>query len=787
MKTLIIAEKPSVAKAIAEFLAKKNGTQASRSKSHYDVGDYFVTNLVGHVLANAAPHDYDPALEKWYDSRHKLPFVPTIWKLIPTKAELVSNVKSLLGKCDRVLHAGDPDNEGQLLVDELLLYLGNKKPVDRLWLNAVDDGSIAKAFGAIKSNKDYIGEYESALSRSHGDWLYGINITRIASIAGNGRFERADGSSGPINIGRVQTPTLALVVNRELEIGNFKPKDFYVPFIMALQDGAKSSFKAEFEPGARDEMHLDPDGRLISKLHADNIVQQAGKAGVAKVISYQKKNTKENPPMPYSLSSLQADMSKRFGFGVKKTLDLAQELYELKITSYPRVNCEYIPESQLSDAPLILKCIAGLGQDSLGAVSGTNKSLKSKSWDDAKTTAHHAIVPRPFSASDVAKLNPDQRKVFEAICQRYVYLFYPPATAEETEVVLGVAGDKYIATGKCYVDRAWKDAYASSAKPDKDTSLPVMTVGETMAIKEAGVDSKTTTAPSRFTEGTLISAMKNIHQYVSDPEAKKALKEGLGIGTEATRANMIEELLKKGYLSKKGGSLIPSSFSMELIPSLPKEMTSPEVTAAWQQQMSNIMDRSSSYDKFIANLEVWVRKLSKEVPDEFSRRPVLSGRGDGQRTPVPSVTIDGLTQGDCCPQCKKAELVGRIVKAEGPNKGTIFLSCSAGKGVCDFALFPPRKQQEAKKPLVIGNNKEGDCCPDCKKGQLQARTVTKEGPNKGKAFLGCSDWKEGCKFLEFDNSQSAKSRDTKPKTSRRSTPGVPRARTGAPGVPRIPH
>jgi DNA topoisomerase-3 len=749
-KTLILAEKPSVAKTLAAWLERETGTTARPvGRSHIVVGDYTLSWLFGHVLENVEPHEYDPRYAKW--AAPDLPIIPPIggWKLQPKLDKdtgkpdagvlsQIRTIKDLLAASTDVIGLGDPDQEGQLLQDELLLWAGCKLPTKRLWLSATDDASISKAWKAMKPNKDYEGYYWSALARSHADWLFGINGTRGCTIA-----SRGNGGNALLSVGRVQTPTLALIVSRELEIRAFKSVNYFTPFI---QLASAPEFKASWNPDKEDP-RLDPEGRLLDRKVADAIKAACEKAATATVTGVTSSKGKEAPPLPFSLSSLQSHMSRKFGLGVKVTLDLAQALYEKKVASYPRVDTEYLPESQHAEAGSLLSdmrkaSVKGLG----GAPAKADPSLKSKAFNDKKVTAHHAIAPRPVTAAQLASLSDLELIVWTEIAKRYLLQFFPAAEFLSSEIELKCGSEAFRATGKVYTSRGWKDAFASSGEDEDDEtpSLPKVAKGDVIKLRAAGVDSTTTKAPKRFTEGTLVEAMKNVHKFVADLKLKTVLRENVGIGTEATRANVIGELFGRKFITlEKKKDIVPTELGMQLIYALPRQITAPDMTALWQQAMDNIRTTGETgYRAFITAQSKWLVDMVRDIPTWFvgkslidkSKKPALTvkettftcakcgsalnhingkfgwffGCTDGacktiykdvggkpvEKTPAPTtkLTVDGVSTGDKCPKCKKGEMLTRVCGPHTKTPGKHFLACSnffgKGKAKCDNSIWP---------------------------------------------------------------------------------------------------
>lgn len=600
---LFIAEKPSLGRAIAQYLPIKGVPQGGgqgRGATHIVAGNDVVSWCFGHLLEMAEPDDYNPVFKRW--SFNTLPIVPTDWRLLPkesAKAQIKA-IQLLLEKCDIVIHAGDPDREGQLLVDELLDHLGNTKPVQRIWLSALDETNVQKALANLKDNKNFANLKASAEARQRGDWLVGMNLTRAYTLAG-----QRGGYQGVLSIGRVQTPTLALVVNRDLSIENFKPRNFYV--VVAFIHAANGDFLARWRPS--EDVPVDESLRVIDQKIAEQVaIQTKGKTGT--VVSFSSIKKKQGAPLPFSLSTLQALANKKLGLGAQEVVDIAQSLYESKITTYPRTDCNYLPESQFGDAAKIL---ASLSPEYEKLVKQADCSLKSAAWNDKKITAHHAIIPTGHRANISGK----QKDVFDLIVRAYLAQFFPAYTYSETNIVLNIEGETFTASGKVPLLPGWKIVYGTtgdettSVTNDKEEKqiLPVVKKAESVECKDAKIEFKKTTPPSRFTEGTLIQAMTNIHNIVDDPELKKRLKETAGIGTEATRAGIIETLKKRTFIVEKGKKIISTESGRKLIAALPNSVKSPGLTGLFEQVLDGIADGRYTMEQFLKRQSEFVTKF----------------------------------------------------------------------------------------------------------------------------------------------------------------------------------
>lgn len=726
-RTLIIAEKPSVARAVGAWLSTKLRAPlaVASSRNYLTVGTYEISWLFGHVLENYAPHDYDAGLKKWRMS--DLVIAPSVWKLNPKEsaAKQIAALKDLLRTATDVIGLGDPDQEGQLLQDEFLLWAGSKLPVRRLWLSALDDASLEAAWASMKPNSHYEGYYWSALARSHADWLTGINLSRACTLA-----SQACGGDAVLTVGRVQTPTLALVVGREKEIRSFKPVDYFTPFINLE---ATPGFKATWNPDKETDSRLDSEGRLLDRRSAEGIAAACKRAGEAKVIKVTAVNGKKAPPLPFSLASLQTYMARKHGMSVSDTLKTAQSLYEKKIATYPRTDTEFLPESQHADSAAVLPTLVAAAALS-AAVAKADLSLKSAAFNDKKVTAHHAIVPRPTTATQLASLTPSERILWEELARRFILQFFPAATYRNTEIELLCAGEAFKATGKVYLNRGWMAAFSLDDEDEEDeASLPALTKGGTLPVIEAGVDATRTKPPKRFTDGTLVAAMKNIYRFVTDPKVRATLRDNVGIGTEATRASIIEELSKRKYFVIEKNFIRPTPLGELLIDSLPRQIASPDMTAHWQQAMDEIRTTGEvGYKKFISAQVEWLRTLVDAAPAWFKGKPPAQGNKSSART-----STRAKPTAHKCPLCK-----GELAYING-NWGWFF-ACQQPDCKATFKDVEGKPVAKATKvpgeTLKIGEISSGDACPKCGKGTLQVRTCGPTSKVPGAKFLSCSQY-----------------------------------------------
>ncbi|MBQ3442695.1 MAG: DNA topoisomerase III [Selenomonadaceae bacterium] len=604
---LYIAEKPSMARELAACLKNPHN-----GNGYIKTSGGIVTWLVGHVLQQAEPDAYDPKYKIW--RLEDLPIVPKQWKLeiTPSTVKQFGIVKDLIAKADEIIHAGDPDREGQLLVDEVLDFVGNKKPVKRILLNALDETSILRANADLRDNAEFFNLKQSALARSRADWLIGMNLSRAYTLAA--RRLGHDGLVLPI--GRVKTPTLALVVRREREITNFKPVDFFNIRLMFAH--ANGDFVAQFKPSKKmlDLPAFDSEGRLIDKKFAEELVKKFSTAPLdGKIASYKTTEKKEGQPLPFSLSSLQVAAGKAFGYTPQQVLEAAQSLYEKKFTTYPRSDCEYLPTSQFRDAQRILRNLSRLNNDSMkNLFAHANAAIKSRAWNDKKISAHHAIIPtqKPLNV----QLPAVELNVYNLIAKNYAVQFYPLHVYDETIVEVKYKGEKFTARGKVVKQAGWREFYvAPKVKADDETEalLPQMKTGDDVKQKKSALKQSTTKPPLRFTSSSLVQGMKDIHKYVKNPDAKKQLKDVYGIGTEATRATIIDDLIQREFLRVVKKTLYPTEKAYLLIDALPDEMTYPDETAIWEDKLHSMSEGDGTLEDFLAGQVAFTSKLCAEA------------------------------------------------------------------------------------------------------------------------------------------------------------------------------
>ena len=649
---LYIAEKPSVARELAKCLPPP----VRRCDGYLETGGGIVTWLFGHILRQAEPQEYSEKYKRW--NAGDLPIIPAKWELRVANSceKQFAIVKNLIDKADEIVHGGDPDREGQLLVDEVLDYIGNKKPVRRILLNALDEASIKKALSHLEDNKKFFNLKQSALARARADWLIGMNLSRAYTLAAR----RMGHDKIVLPIGRVKTPTLSLVVRREREIENFKPVAYYT--LKAVFEHANGVFAAQWKP--KDTMAgLDSENRLINKAIAAQKLKEFNTAPyLAKISSYQKTKKQEAPPLPFSLSTLQVLAGKMYGYAPQLVLDTAQSLYEKKLTTYPRSDSEYLPTNQLGDAAKIIKNISSLSGENIAkwaAKADTRK--KSRAWNDKKITAHHAIIPTTVAAN-WASLSATEQNIYRLVARAYIAQFYPLHIYDQTKVEIDYKDELFTASGRTERELGWKEMYQTKKKiaegeenigeegDSTDGILPAMQKNDEVAYRKGELTERQTKPPVRFTASTLLAGMKEIHKYVKNPDAKKQLKDVYGIGTEATRATIIDDLIKRKFIKSEGKKkyLVPTPAAYLLVDALPDEMTYPDSTAIWEDRLHSMSEGEGTLDEFIAGQIKFTTSLCKKA----------------------QISALKTNNENICPRCHK----GVLIKRNGKNG--VFWGCS---------------------------------------------------------------------------------------------------------------
>jgi len=609
---LYIAEKPSLARALADALPKP----LKKSDGYIEAsnGD-IVTWCIGHLLEQAEPEAYDPSYKKW--SIEHLPIIPSQWQLKPkpkTKKQLAV-IKKLVKQASAIVNAGDIDREGQILVDEVINYCGATKAkianAQRCLISDMNLAAVKKAVNNLKPNKDYIPLAVSALARARADWLYGLNMTRLCTLQG-----QKSGYQGVLSIGRVQTPILGLIVNRDLEIQHFVSKPFF-EVIANLQTSDGVKYQGKWKPSAACEPYMDEEKRVLSKKLAMNVVERiANQPGIITKVSQDKKQ--QQAPLLFSLSGLQIAAAKIFGMSAKNVLDICQQLYEKhKLITYPRSDCQYLPKEHLGDVSAVTQAISEVSSKSAALLESANLSLKSRVWNDKKVGAHHAIIPTARNRA-TGSLSSDELKIYELVARQYIAQFYPAFEFLDKQIDSEIAGGLFISKQKDIISLGWKALFPTSSKKQQAdefaaVNLPMVKQGEAIQCLNGELVEKNTSAPKHFTDATILGALTGISRYVSDAAIKKALKDSDGLGTEATRAGIIELLFRRQYLIRKGKEIHATEVGIKLISALPVQISQPDMTAMWESQLGAIAEQACTYQSFIGGVEENLTALIEQV------------------------------------------------------------------------------------------------------------------------------------------------------------------------------
>ena len=610
-----IAEKPSVAKDIARIIG------ATASHDGYMEGNgYQVTWTFGHLCELKMPEDYTPMWRSW--SLTSLPMIPPRFGIRLKDDQGIKKqfaiIERLMQAADSIINCGDAGQEGELIQRWVMQKAGAKCPVKRLWISSMTDEAIREGFATLKDQQEYQPLYMAGLSRAVGDWLLGINCTRLYTIKfGQNNYGQ---QRQVLSIGRVQTPTLALIVNRQKEIDNFKPEPYWV-LATVYRDTTFTATKGRFTSKEEGEQAF----ALIE-----------GKPFT--VTKVEKKNGRETPPSLYDLTSLQVDCNKKFGFSAETTLNIIQQLYEQKLTTYPRVDTTFLPDDVYAKCPQTMN---GLFQVKHAGVApyaelvrplGGKPLLKSKKvFDSSKVTDHHAIIPTGMIPSALSDM---QRKVYDLVARRFIAVFYPDCKFAQT-TVLGEVGDgeqesiEFKVTGRTIVDAGWRNVYAKDTQTDEDERKPEEEERTLPAFEksESGphqptLTEKMTTPPKFYTEATLLRAMETAGKLVEDEELRRLMKEN-GIGRPSTRAAIIETLFKRRYIKKERKNLVATPTGIELIDLIHEDLLkSCELTGIWEKKLRDIEAQKYDALQFIDELKQQVTDIVGEVMSDPTNRRV---------------------------------------------------------------------------------------------------------------------------------------------------------------------
>ena len=700
-----IAEKPSVARDIANILG---ATQ--QHQGYLEGNGYQVTWTFGHLCELKYPEDYTPMWKRW--SLGALPMIPTRFGIRLKNDKGVqtqfSVIEGLMKKAERIINCGDAGQEGELIQRWVMQKAGVTCPVDRLWISSLTEESIREGFSTLKPQADYKSLYEAGLCRAIGDWLLGMNATRLYTIKYGGGY-----GAPPLSIGRVQTPTLALIVRRQIDIDNFKPEPYWVlttqyrdtVFNAIMADPNEDELpteNAEANEGDKKKQTTAPTRRGFTS-------EEEGRTALEKiktepfVVTSEKKRGTEQPPRLFDLTSLQVDCNRKFGYSADQTLSLIQALYEKKVTTYPRVDTTYLSDDIYPKCPGILKGIRAQYNDLLEPLRANNGQLlkRKKVFDSSKVTDHHAIIPTGVPANNLTDM---ERNVYDLVARRFITVFYPDCKFATTTVMGQAADVPFKTTGKLILEPGWRAVPPSAAKissssddddkkEEAERTLPDFVNGES-GPHQPDLTQKMTQPPKLYTEATLLRAMETAGKMVDDEELRDAMKEN-GIGRPSTRAAIIETLFRRQYIRRQRKAIIATPTGIELISIIKEELLkSAELTGRWEKKLRQIEHHEYSATQFVDELKTMVSDIVTQVLRDNSARHI-------------SQTVDPIAS----------------LKAKANATATVQSSPTA---TAESKSTKPRRR-------II---RAGSVCPQCGIGKVI----------KGNTAYGCSRWKEGCNW-----------------------------------------
>jgi DNA topoisomerase-3 len=608
-KTLVIAEKPSVAQT---HLSKVLPGPFAKHEGYLEGPEHVLTWAVGHLVQLAEPDEYDDKFKKWRMA--DLPIVPERFKLVvrdERSKKQMNVIKRLLGRddADLVVNACDAGREGELIFAYLYEKAGSKKPVQRLWLNSMTNKAIQDAFAALRPAAELALLEAAARSRSEADWIVGMNATRAATIRLRSSFD------GAVSLGRVQTPTLAILARREEEIRAFKPEPYWV--VDATFDPVAERprvYEGRYYDGANP--------RVKSGEQAAAIVA-ACQGQTGEIVKLEKSEQKQRPPLLYDLTNLQRDASSRYGFYARRTLAAAQRLYEEHTAlTYPRTNSRYLPGDMISDIKPTAQLVGERAEYRQAAeyVLGLDVLPLARVVNDARVTDHHAIIPTRADRHPVDKFDEDERKIYDLVVRRFLAVFHPEAVFENTRVETKVVDHIFRTRGKLILVPGWRGVYGESADSEsqeddegREQQLPRLEKGEQVEVQQVASEEKETKPPRRYSDGTLVGAMETAGKLVDDEEAREAMKDS-GIGTVATRAAIIERLIQVGYVERDARALVVTEKGLNVIRLLGEHaLTSPGLTGDWEARLAKIETGEDSRERFMGDIVAFTESTVGEL------------------------------------------------------------------------------------------------------------------------------------------------------------------------------
>jgi DNA topoisomerase-3 len=734
-----IAEKPSVAKEIAAIIGAK-----SRMDGYYEGNGYQVTWTFGHLCTLKEPHDYT---DKWkYWDMRTLPMLPERFgiKLINDNGvkKQFGIIEKLVNNADEVINCGDAGQEGELIQRWVLSKAGNSKPLKRLWISSLTEEAIKEGFDHLRDGHEFDNLYAAGSARAIGDWLLGMNATRLYTL-------KYGQNKQVLSIGRVQTPTLSIIVTRQLEIDNFKPEPYW-----------------ELKTKYREVVFGTTSGRFATQEEASvKLSEITGHEFY--IISYERKTGNEAPLRLFDLTSLQVDCNRKYGFTAEETLRLIQSLYEKKLTTYPRVDTTYLSEDIYPKVPDILSKLTTY-QEFTAPLLASKIKKSPKIFDDKKITDHHAIIPTGVLSNS---LTPDEGKVYDMVARRFISAFYPDCKVSNVTVLGDVNQVEFKATGKQILEPGWRVVYKYDAgkATAEENILPLFEKGE-HGPHEPELGEKMTQPPKYYTEATLLRAMETAGKSVDDEELRDLLKQN-GIGRPSTRANIIETLFRRKYIRREKKNIVANPTGVELIQTIENELLkSAELTGLWEKKLREIEAGKYEISAFMVELKEMVTEIVLQVKlsngkaitvaaSDILKPEVDAKKPENERKPKPTAEANEKIS---CPKCQKGEVI----------QGKQAWGCSAFRDGCDFRLpfeFAGKKLSDTNVRMLCRKGRSGEVktvdsegktiagnvildsefklsfepkvleelvCPKCKKGLIM----------KGKSAWGCAEFRNGCQL-----------------------------------------
>lgn len=739
---LFIAEKPSLAKAIYEGLGGTGSTAMGRG--YLEIGDTKIAPCYGHMMELFDPEDYDEKYKVW--SMDDLPikaFMPPVLKAKHESKEQLDLIFKLIEEATDIVHAGDPDDEGQLLIDEILNHVGNTKPVYRVHIADLNLKPVQNALANLKPNSEFEHFGRSALARSIADQLFGYNLTRGFTLQG-----RNQGFDGVLNVGRVQSAVLGLINSRTL--ANLSHQESFYYEVNGQFSAAAGAISGKYQPSDNDI--LDEKNRIIEMASASQVITQS-KGNTFTVSEAVTKPEKKAAPAPYNLSSLQQACAKKWGYSADRTLEIMQSLYEThKLLTYPRSDCRFLSDEHFELRDSILQAVTGTMPQFAPLIENANLDSKHKAFNSNKITAHHAICPTEKSGEGVT-LTADEKNIYELIARGFIALFYPESVRDKTRVVLVNEHQReFVATQTDLLSQGWESLYGSEKEaPVRAVDLTAVQKGDTLSCIDASIDKKATTPPKYFVESTLLAAMSRAAKFISDPELRKVLEakdkdnpaESGSIGTEATRASILKKLSdnsalisieeEKGYKEKVWKT---TKQGQDFCAALPNEIIAPDISAMWSSQQEAIKQGTLTVEAFVDGIDAYIEKQIEHIKTH-------------------GIKITPNMQP--CPVCKQAYLRRRT-----SGTGEQFFACNRYPD-CK-TTYPDKGGKPDLTPRVKRiMNVSKHPCPVCSKGLIRRSSKFK---GKTRYYWTCSGYPE-CKTTIFDqagkpNYATAKTETTPP-------------------------